>query len=123
MGKSPILKFWKRDVYVVSEQKDTNDNTFPSVTFCLKPIVNRQAFCHLKVNDILPGKIDFPSCTRDGCWEIVNGKLPNKLHYMAFGGGTTIILTIRHPTFVIGCPVANNDCFQILHHPKTISSL
>ena len=33
MGQSLILKFWKRDVYVVSEQNVTDDNTFPSVTF------------------------------------------------------------------------------------------
>ena len=114
MGQSLIINFWKKAVYVSSEQKVTNNNTFPSVTFCLWPIANRQVYCNWRANDVIPGSIDpsILSCNKDGWWNEL-GMMFEKNHIVgSYSVGDIVISTEPFKSFDIRCPINSKDCIQ-----------
>ena len=114
MGQSLILNFWKKAVYVSNKQIVTNNNTFPSVTFCLWPIAERQMYCNWKANDVIPGVIapTVLSCNKDGWWDEMNWMFSKNYLSFHYAVGSLELFTTPAKTFVVSCPRASDECLQ-----------
>ena len=112
MGQTLIVKFWKKDVYISTETRVTNNNTFPAVTFCLNPIAEGQLFCGLKANDALQGKFspDVLSCNKYGWWNFLMPLLTKNTMTSFVSVGQATLMTTPFNTFAIGCPIKSNGC-------------
>ena len=103
-----IKKFWRQDVYVKSETRVTKNNTFPAVTFCIRPIAQffkKYEYCGLKANDMLPGKVapNMKSCNnKDGWWKMIS-HMENVLKFSYVPGQIEIDAEPAH-NFNIMCP-------------------
>uniref|UniRef100_A0A7M6DP91 Uncharacterized protein n=2 Tax=Clytia hemisphaerica TaxID=252671 RepID=A0A7M6DP91_9CNID len=103
-----INKFWRQDVYVKSETRVTKNNTFPAVTFCLRPIAQffkKYEFCELRANDALPGKFhpSLKSCNTKAAWWETLFHFENMLEF-SYVPGQIEIDAVPARNFNIMCP-------------------
>ena len=112
MGQTLILKFWDKDVYTSTENHVTSNNTFPSVIFCLSPILEREKYCGSKANDVFPGKIPLTvlSCNEGEWWNRII-RIDQSIAQLKTVGATEI-KTLPFGTFSISCPRKSSSCVQ-----------